>query len=115
MIASMAADSIGTRIKKRRQALGFRSQQALADRIGVNRTTVSDWESDRYFPGRFQGALEAVLGIRLDEPEPEIPPEIRRQVAALTPLQRERVRAWLTDLIRREGEDGEDHHQEAPL
>lgn len=86
MISRVAAESIGTRIRKRRQALGFRSQQEFADRIGVHRTTVSDWENDRYFPGRFQGAVEAVLGIILDsEPPPArvLSAGMRREIAAL--------------------------------
>jgi len=60
------ADSIGTKIKKRRQALGIRTQQELADLVGVSRTTVSDWESGRHLPERFIGKLEEVLG-PLDE------------------------------------------------
>lgn len=91
------APDIGTRIRKRRQALGIRNQQELADLVGVNRSTVSDWETGRFYPGRFLGKLEAVLGIRLDEPEqPRISGELRRMIGGLTPDERAWVLAELS-------------------
>jgi transcriptional regulator with XRE-family HTH domain len=63
MIAVMA-ESLGERIRLRRQALRW-TQQQLADRLGVNRATVSAWERGKQLPDRTQGAIEAVLGVSL--------------------------------------------------
>lgn len=82
----MAADDIGTRIKKRRQALGIRTQQELADAIGVSRDTVSNWESGKHVPIRYLGALEQVLGITLDGTAPDRP--LRLTDATLRALRR---------------------------
>ncbi len=48
----MAADTPGQRIKSRRDEIPryWRNQQALADDVGVTRTTVSAWENDRFRP-----------------------------------------------------------------
>lgn len=71
---------IGMRIKRRRQALGMK-QEDLAAAVGVSRAAVSNWESGRHFPERHQGAVEHVLGIRLDEPENDpVPPRLRVMV-----------------------------------
>jgi transcriptional regulator with XRE-family HTH domain len=72
----MPADhsALGAKIKKRRQALGIKSQQQLADMLGVNRTAVSDWESGKHYPVRYLGALEEVLGISLDDPADDMLP-----------------------------------------
>lgn len=64
MMAGMADLPIGRRIRLRRQALKW-SQQELADRLGVNRATVSMWERGRQMPARTEGAIEAELGISL--------------------------------------------------
>jgi transcriptional regulator with XRE-family HTH domain len=64
MIAVMADAPMGKRIRLRRQALKL-TQQELADRLGVNRATVSMWERGRQLPQRTEGAIEAVLGISL--------------------------------------------------
>ena len=76
MMQSMATElRIGTTIRKRRQALGMRTQQELAERIGVDRTTVANWENDVHYPTRYIGALEEVLGISLagedQDPDPD--------------------------------------------
>jgi transcriptional regulator with XRE-family HTH domain len=60
----------GTRIAKRRQVLGL-TQQELADRIGVDRVTVANWEINKHFPQRYLGKVEDVLGITIPVPEPE--------------------------------------------
>jgi transcriptional regulator with XRE-family HTH domain len=65
MIPGMAAN-FGTRIKLRRQALGM-NQEQFAERIGVHVSTVGTWEKGQHFPERYQGAIEAVLGISLTE------------------------------------------------
>jgi len=69
----MATDpSIGTRIRKRRQVLGM-TQQQLAERVDVNRSTVATWESGKHFPLRYLGRVESVLGISLsDEEQPQL-------------------------------------------
>lgn len=69
----MATDPrIGQRIKRRRQELGL-TQKDLAERVGVDPSSVVNWEKGRHFPARYQGAVEAALGISLtedDEPDP---------------------------------------------
>jgi transcriptional regulator with XRE-family HTH domain len=61
----MATEPLGTRIAKRRHQLRL-SQEELAERLGVNRTSVANWEAGKHYPQRHIGALEQVLGIRLD-------------------------------------------------
>lgn len=104
----MAAEpDIGTRIRKRRQELRL-TQEELASRVGVHPSSVGNWEKGKHFPQRYQGAVEAVLGIILDEPEPEVPESLRREVASLTPRQRDWMVRWLTEESRRQrGEDNE--------
>jgi len=78
--------TMGARIRKRRQVLGMR-QHELAAKVGVDRSAVSNWERGRHLPQRYQGKLEEVLGISLDE-EPQfrpIPPELRRLVEQTLP------------------------------
>jgi transcriptional regulator with XRE-family HTH domain len=60
----MADRSLGERIRLRRQALKW-TQQELADRLDVNRATVSAWERNKQRPDRTEGAIEDVLGISL--------------------------------------------------
>jgi transcriptional regulator with XRE-family HTH domain len=66
MIAVMADAPMGKRIRLRRQALKL-TQQQLADKLGVNRATVSMWERGRQLPQRTEGAIEAVLGVSLTD------------------------------------------------
>jgi transcriptional regulator with XRE-family HTH domain len=66
MIAGMADAPIGKRIRLRRQALKW-TQQQLADKLHVNRATVSAWERGKQLPERNEGAIEAALGISLAE------------------------------------------------
>ena len=68
MIAGMADVPVGRRIRLRRQALKW-SQQELADKLGVNRATVSAWERGKHLPERTEGAIESVLGISLPGPD----------------------------------------------
>lgn len=92
MIQVMAADSIGTRVRKRRQVLGM-TQQELAGELGVSKTTVANWESGKHFPLRYLGLIEEVLGVSLDEAEEElvIPPDLQEILDNLTDRQREYV------------------------
>lgn len=67
------APAVGERIRLRRQQLGLR-QKELAARVGVSPSAVLDWEKNRYFPSRHQGALEDVLGISLTANGTPAPP-----------------------------------------
>jgi transcriptional regulator with XRE-family HTH domain len=69
----MAGHPAGTRIRLRRQALKL-TQQQLAEKLGVDRATVSAWERGKQYPDRNEGAIEAVLGISLTA-APEAPPD----------------------------------------
>ena len=72
---------IGVRIARRRQALGLR-QEDLAAKLGVARVTVSNWESGKHPPKRKLGAIEAVLGISLDDgPGPNLYPNVPKDLA----------------------------------
>lgn len=86
----MAADSIGTSIRKRRQILGMK-QGDLARAVGVSESTVSNWEQGKHFPLRYLGKIEAILGITLDTDEgaPPIPPELQEKLDELSPAERE--------------------------
>lgn len=88
---AMATDpAIGTTIKKRRQVLGM-TQDELAARLGVSRSTIANWESGKHFPLRYLGAVEHVLGIELnDGAEPPIDPRVRQMIDDLT----DEERAW---------------------
>lgn len=51
-------------------------QEDLAAAVGVSKSSVANWESGKHFPKRKLGAVEAALGVRLDdEPEPDVLPE----------------------------------------
>jgi transcriptional regulator with XRE-family HTH domain len=76
---------IGRRIKRARERLRMKQAQ-LADSIGVTQKTVDNWEHDRSYPKSSIGALEDVLGVRLDEDDRDdgrartISPELRRLI-----------------------------------
>jgi len=58
--------TLGTRIKWRRDALGL-SQQDIADKVGVNRVSVSQWERDDTSPkGTNAQKLAAALSVSYD-------------------------------------------------
>jgi transcriptional regulator with XRE-family HTH domain len=61
------------------------TQQQLGDTIGVSQKTIDSWEHDRHYPKSSIGALEAVLGISLSQPEEPrpfrpIPAHLRREI-----------------------------------
>jgi len=94
----MADADFGRRLKRRRQAAGYRTQGDLAVKIGVPRSTVGAWENGRQYPQRFIGALESLLG-PLDEYEPPaIDPELARRIEELSPQQRDYLILRLTEL-----------------
>ena len=71
---TMAAEpAIGTKIKRARERMRW-TQKRLADEVGVSQKTVDNWENGRTSPKSSIGALEEVLGVRLDgEPDPGLP------------------------------------------
>ena len=81
MVSAEEKQRVGLLIKKRRQQMGLRSQRELAVRLGINRTSVANWEAGKHYPGKYLGALEDVLGISLTgdgaEPEPPVDPRER--------------------------------------
>ena len=96
----MSNDDVGSRIRLRRQELRM-TQAQLAARLGVHPATVRSWELNRNFPERHQGALEALLRIRLHGDPPEDPEE--QQLWALNlPSRTKRVLvdALLADRLR---------------
>lgn len=100
----MAESSLGTRIKRARERRRW-TQQELADRLGVDRKTVDNWENGRTTPRSSLGALEEVLGNLTDGddeatpyPDPADPVEV-----ALWGLTRfsERDRRVFIDAVRK--------------
>lgn len=87
--------AIGTRIRRARERKRW-SQQRLADELHVNRKTVDNWENGRTEPRSSIGALEEVLGVRLDgADEPEMP----------TREEADRLRAHIREVL--DGEQAE--------
>jgi transcriptional regulator with XRE-family HTH domain len=71
---------VGGRIAKRRHQLGW-TQIELAGRLGVSPSTVANWERGASYPKKKLGLVEQVLGVPLDEPEPErdlVSPRLRQ-------------------------------------
>jgi transcriptional regulator with XRE-family HTH domain len=61
--------SLGTRIRRARERARL-SQEELATAVGASVRAVGDWENDRRKPRNRIGALEDVLGVRLDDEPP---------------------------------------------
>lgn len=82
----MAAElALGTRIRRARERRRW-TQQRLADALGVSVRTVNDWENGRTQPRSSIGALEDVLGVRLDSREQQarpISPQLRREITEI--------------------------------
>jgi len=55
---------LGLAIQRARQRLGL-TQQAMADKLGVDRATVAVWETGRQYPAKHAGAVEELLGITI--------------------------------------------------
>jgi transcriptional regulator with XRE-family HTH domain len=91
---------VGAMIRRARKHLRM-TQQELANRVGVSRTTVDAWENGRSYPKRYDVALEEVLGISLDgtpEPGPEDEWERwERAVLANPDIPAETARAIVSD------------------
>lgn len=61
--------SLGTQIKQRRKALGL-TQQELADKLNLSRSTVANWEIDRNYPDiKLLLSISEILDIPLEEDE----------------------------------------------
>lgn len=82
------SNRIGTKIRRARERKRM-SQAELADALSVSRSAVNAWENDRAYPQSSIGALEEILGIRLDEPEPEsvIPPDLLAKIRQTIPIE----------------------------
>lgn len=90
-MAGMATEPrLGTTIKRARERKRW-TQQQLADRVGVNRKTVDNWENDRSSPRSSIGVLEDVLGTSLS-PEAaggeSLAQQMRRKLGELEELAR---------------------------
>ena len=86
---------IGTMIKRARERQ-LMSQEELAAKLRVSRSAVNSWERDRSYPRNRIGALEEVLGIKVEgEPataelaptdewelrvmqDPDLPPDLKQ-------------------------------------
>ena len=70
----MTADGLGLRIKQARGRQHLKQWQ-LAERVGVNRKTIDNWENERTRPrADHVAALEAVLGsLNSSEQAPFVP------------------------------------------
>lgn len=88
--------SLGARIRRARERAQL-SQEELAKAVGASSRAVGDWENNRRKPRNRLGALEDVLGVRLDdepEPEPAIPRSLLREIMEtddLTQVERQAV------------------------
>ena len=110
-LCSMATEPrIGTKIKRARERKRW-TQRQLADALGVSRSAVNAWETDRAYPQSSLGALEDVLGISLGDEEPAEPGDetarLRREVEQL----KAEARAWrelMAQELARRGKGNED-------
>jgi transcriptional regulator with XRE-family HTH domain len=90
MTAMATEPRLGTRIRRARERRRW-TQQQLADRIGVNRKTVDNWENDRSAPRNSIGVLEEALGVSLGPGEPDgesLATQMRRKLGELEELVR---------------------------
>lgn len=94
MSPSLVPD-FGRRIRLRRQALGM-TQEELAERVGVDPSSVISWEKQRHKPARWQGKIEVVLGISLSPDSPAIDPALQRMIDRMTPEEKAHVIEQLT-------------------
>lgn len=80
---------IGDQIRRARQRKRW-TQRQLADRVGVDRKTIDNWENDRSYPRNRVGALEEVLGITLGgEPPSQQLPTIEQVRARLRRIEQD--------------------------
>lgn len=103
--------ALGMRIRRARERKRL-SQEDLARAVGASARAVGDWENDRRKPRNRLGALEQVLGVRLDgtaEAQPLIPEGLRRDIMntdGLTPEERQAVIAAVEETLARERAEG---------
>jgi transcriptional regulator with XRE-family HTH domain len=90
---------VGGRIAKRRHQLGW-TQIQLAERLGVSPSTVANWERGASYPKKKLGLVEQVLGVPLDEPEPERDPVSPRLRQVAVEELGEQQGAFVVDAIR---------------
>ena len=96
MVSAAEKQRVGMLIKKRRQQMGLRSQGDLAAQVGVNRTSVTNWETGKHYPGKYLGTLESVLGISLtDDAALELPTDpVERELWDLAIKDMPPAQAW---------------------
>lgn len=86
---AMTPPSLGARIRRARERAQL-SQEELARAVGASPRAVGDWENDRRRPRNRLGALEEVLGVRLDDdPDPDLP----------TPAEMDRLRDHIREVL----------------
>lgn len=104
MMLTMAQNppSLGARIRRARERAHL-SQEELARAVGASARAVGDWENNRRKPRNRLGALEEVLGIRLDdepEPRPAIPRSLLRDIMETDDLTEEERQAVIAAVER---------------
>lgn len=102
----MAEDDLGENLKLARRVAGL-SQQAVADRVGVTRVTVADWERGAATPrDENLAALARLFGKTVAQLRHGEPPmstgsvhrdEEARSAATPSRVHPQRVRVWLAD------------------
>lgn len=90
----------GEEIRLGRQRLGL-SPDAFGEAIGVDRRTVSNWESGKTSPSRYEGKIRALLdergpGLRTAS-DAELVAEIARRLSKLGPMDISHRPATITD------------------
>jgi transcriptional regulator with XRE-family HTH domain len=92
--------SVGDRIRYARRQLGL-SQQDLATRVGVTRSTIIQWESGATEPSSKKlGLVAHVVGLRLDElladpPEPTVREKKEPEQTVDAPAFEQLAQLWL--------------------
>lgn len=101
---------LGTRIRKRRQVLHL-TQEDLAARLSVSKSTVANWERGKHFPQRYLGAVEAILGpLEDEEPRPVTREDLRAKLSRIEQL----VAELSTDLDRQQAEEETEAQRRRP-
>ena len=113
----MATERVGTQIRRARERKQWK-QERLADELGVSRATVVNWETHRTKPKNRTGAIEEILGIKLDFSDTRALPRVVRDHIERTmpdPVDQQRVIGMMEGTVTWPGEDGAaEGHSESP-